>query len=189
MNQTPANSVYSSSTGTASTNPFVEVFSTRSPTSFDVNYPIQKRWYNTFEELEFLLVGFTSFSGYPQAVWVNINSGGGGGGGITWSVISDPTFQMAVDSGYVTNANVTYTLPLTATLGQIIRVTVRPTFIATINQNAGQQILLGDQTTTLGVGGSLTSTKDGDCVELICTTPGAPTVFTVASSMGNWTTI
>lgn len=65
------NTVYVQSNGSTSTNPFIEVFETRPPTGYDTNYPIQKRWFDTVAEQEYLLVDFTSFNGLLQAVWVS----------------------------------------------------------------------------------------------------------------------
>lgn len=68
-NQSPAFGSYITSNGTASTNPYVEHFDTRAPTSFDVNYPIQKKWFNKTNNVEYILVGFTSSEGILQADW------------------------------------------------------------------------------------------------------------------------
>ncbi len=76
MNQFPPNTVYTQSSASSSTSPFVEIFNTRDPTSFDVNYPIQKRWYNTLTNIEFILVGFTSIAGNLEAVWMPFSAQG-----------------------------------------------------------------------------------------------------------------
>ena len=72
----------------------------------------------------------------------------------------------AVDEGYITNraGGVTYTLPTTAAVGSIIRL-AGLVGLATIAQNAGESIVAGADTTTVGVGGSLVSTNAGDAVE------------------------
>ena len=43
MTSPTPNSTYVVSNATASTSPFIEVFETRNPNSYDTNYPIQKR--------------------------------------------------------------------------------------------------------------------------------------------------
>lgn len=110
------------------------------------------------------------------------------GGGLPWTDVTGATQTLAVNNGYVTNrsAGVTYTLPATATEGNIIRVAGKDG-AWTIAQNANQQINLGSASTTVGVAGSLGSTDPGDCVEMLCTTSGASTVWRVLSSMGNIT--
>lgn len=184
MNQFPINSLYSRSSGTSSTSPFVEFFSDVDPTIYDVNFPIQKRWFNVVSGVEFILVSFSSPGGALLANWYQINSSGGGGV-LTWLEVSVAT-QMIVNYGYITSGIVSYTLPLTAELGDSIKV-VGKSGISTILQNAGQQIVIGKKSTTVGVTGQLDATFATDCLELICTTGGISTVFTVDDSMGNWT--
>lgn len=69
------NNNYSVSTGTSSTQQFVEVFSDRDPTVNDVNYQIRQRWYNKIAESEWLLAAFDSTPGFLQATWVNLSQG------------------------------------------------------------------------------------------------------------------
>lgn len=59
-----------------STEPFIEVFKDRDPTPNDTNHTIQKRWFNTVTEIEWILTGFTSFGGLLQALWVPFSAGG-----------------------------------------------------------------------------------------------------------------
>ena len=79
--------------------------------------------------------------------------------------------QMAVDTTYqpINVSPTTLTLPATADLGQIVRVTGWGAGGWTIAQNAGQQILVGNIASTLGVGGSVSSTNRYDGIELVCT--------------------
>lgn len=76
MNQQPINLNYVVANAEAPSTPFVEMFSARNPTPNDINYPIQKRWFNTVLNQEYLLVGFTSMGGVLQAIWRNISTGG-----------------------------------------------------------------------------------------------------------------
>jgi hypothetical protein len=112
------------------------------------------------------------------------------GAGLTWNDATDATYTFVVQNGYVTNrgGGVTYTLPATAALGEIVRV-VGKSGLATIAQNANQQICTGDTATTVGVGGTLTATDAGDCIELVCITAGASTVWRAATMWGNWAVV
>jgi len=110
--------------------------------------------------------------------------------GMTWndSTLANATFL--VNQGYVTDraGGVAYVLPATATFGDRINV-IGKLGLATITQNAGQQIVMGNLGTTVGVAGSLTATDAGDCLILRCITGGASTLWRVENSMGNWTIV
>jgi len=110
------------------------------------------------------------------------------GGGTSWTDVTTPTQALAIESGYVTDrgGGVTYTLPATASLGDEIMI-VGKLGITTINQNANQQILMSSASSTVGVGGSVVGTNVGDCITLICITPGASTVWRAINWVGNWT--
>lgn len=68
-NTTLSNVVYPVANAAASTNPFVDVFMDRAPTVNDVQYPTQKKWFNTANGDYYLLTNFTSLGGVVQAVW------------------------------------------------------------------------------------------------------------------------
>jgi len=106
--------------------------------------------------------------------------------GLTWSVETGAAVAAAVNYGYITNraGGITYTLPTTAAVGSIIKI-CSISGLATIAQNAGESIVFGLQTTTVGAGGSLVMTDDGDAIEIVCTV--ADTTWAVLSSVGNWT--
>lgn len=110
------------------------------------------------------------------------------GGGLTWTDITGATQTLAINNGYVTDrgGGVAYTLPATATEGDIIRISGK-LGAWTIAQNANQQINVGSVSSTLGVGGSVASTDVGDCIELLCTTTGASTIWRAISYVGNLT--
>lgn len=74
-NTTISNINYSQSSTGSPTDPFVTLFSTRDPTEYDFNYPVQKRWLNTTSAEEFILVGFTTVNNIRNAIWQNITSG------------------------------------------------------------------------------------------------------------------
>jgi hypothetical protein len=104
-----------------------------------------------------------------------------------WTDVTTATQTLAASNGYVTDhANVTYTLPASGTLGDTIKI-VGKLGLSIVDQNAGQQILIGSSSSTVGVGGSIEGTNVGDCIELICITPGANTVWRADSIVGNWT--
>lgn len=110
------------------------------------------------------------------------------GGGLTWTDITGATQTLAINNGYVTDrgGGVAYTLPATATEGDIIRISGK-LGAWTIAQNANQQINVGSVSSTLGVGGSVASTDVGDCIEMLCTTTGASTIWRSISYVGNLT--
>lgn len=112
------------------------------------------------------------------------------GGGLTWTDVTGATQTLAVENGYVTDrgGGVTYTLPATATFGDEIKI-VGKLGLATIAQNANQQISLGSSSSTVGVGGSFTATNVGDCITLRCITGGASTIWRAESAVGNWTIV
>lgn len=108
----------------------------------------------------------------------------------SWTDVTTATQALATQNGYVTDrgAGVTYTLPATANLGDQILI-VGKLGIPTINQNANQQILISSASSTVGVGGSVNGNNVGDCITLVCITPGASTVWRANSVVGNWTVI
>lgn len=124
----------------------------------------------------------------PGANTLNIDVASGGGM-LQWTEVTGTSANMAVNNGYIANnaGLVTLTLPVTAVIGDIIRVTGKGTGGWSIAQNAGQTIFFGTSTTTTGVAGSLDSTEDRDTVELVCVT--ANDDWNVLSSVGNITVV
>jgi hypothetical protein len=121
-----------------------------------------------------------------NTVTVNANSGGGG---ITWNEVTGTTQAASVNAGYIANnaALVTITIPTTAAVGDVVRVTGKGVGGWKIAQNASEIIhFLGTDTTT-GTGGSLASTGTYDGVEIVCVV--ANTEWVVISSMGNITIV
>jgi hypothetical protein len=107
--------------------------------------------------------------------------------GFPWTDVTTATQALAVNHGYVTDhTNVTYTLPATAALGDTIKI-VGKLGIMTIAQNAGQQIVVSSASSTVGVTGSVVGTNVGDCIELVCITAGASTIWRAANFVGNLT--
>lgn len=107
----------------------------------------------------------------------------------TWVDATSATQAILVQTGYVTDhVNVAYTLPATAVLGDTFQI-VGKLGITTINQNAGQQLLIGNASSTVGVGGSFTGTNVGDSIQFVCITAGASTIWRASSAIGNWTVV
>lgn len=148
-----------------------------------------------------LLIGSTGAS--PVAAALTAGSGisiTNAAGAVTISAIStqeswsaeSAAFSIEANKGYVANAALVATLPLSASLGdsfELLNLNTGSVGSVVIAQNAGQSIRFGDQVTTAGVAGSLTSSLAGDSVRVICVdgTAGAE-VFMVASSVGTWYT-
>lgn len=109
-------------------------------------------------------------------------------GGFTWTDVTSATQTVAAENGYITDrgGGVTYTLPASGSLGDIIRF-VGKTGLATITPNANQQILIGSASGTVGVTGTAVSNNAGDCLQLVCITSGASTVWRADSVVGTWT--
>lgn len=105
-----------------------------------------------------------------------------------WTNITGATQALVVNNGYFANnaGAVTFTLPASATIGNIIRIAdMQGGWI--IAQNANQQILYGNQNTTVGVLGQVASGFAGDCVELVATNTSASTVWRIISGAPNIT--
>ncbi len=108
-------------------------------------------------------------------------------GAISWSVITaDQT--AAVNHGYFCNkaSTLALALPATSAVGDIIEVSnINTATGVQFTQAVGQQIFIGNTSTTLGATGTLTSIAVGDALKLVCRT--ANLTWYVVSSMGNWT--
>ena len=107
-------------------------------------------------------------------------------GALTWNVETGTSVTMVANNGYIANnaGTVTATLPASAAVGDTFRITgLQGTWV--VAQNAGDTAHFGNQSTTTGAGGSLTSTDPRDAIEIICVV--ANTDFQVISSIGNIT--
>lgn len=127
--------------------------------------------------------GSVSTSGAASTLTISVAQGG-----FTWTDVTGATQTLAAQNGYVTDrgAGVTYTLPASGTIGDTIKI-VGKLGLATITPNANQQILIGSSSGAVGVTGTAVSNNVGDCLELICITAGASTVWRADSVIGTWT--
>lgn len=109
--------------------------------------------------------------------------------GITaWNKIS-ASQTLVVNNGYFCTGGGTLALllPATSAVGDTINVSLVGSAGWSITQGAGQQIIMGNQQTTAGVGGSLSSTQQGDSITMVCLTTNL--VWVVINSMGNPTVV
>lgn len=93
----------------------------------------------------------------------------GSGGGLTWTTISGTSQSASVNNGYVANnaSLVTITIPTTFAVGDVIQILGLGAGGWKIAQNSGQKIRLGNAVTTIGVGGSISSTNQYDTIYLV----------------------
>jgi len=148
-----------------------------------------------------VLIGNTATN---KPVWANITAGSGiaiTNGAGTISIASTASFTwttaaaditMTVNTGYINTkagALLTLTLPATAAVGTTVCIqgSAAGTGGWLLAQNAGQNVQIGNQTTTPGVGGSLASTDNNDAICCVCTV--ADTTWNVYSVVGNITVV
>ena len=112
----------------------------------------------------------------------------GGAGGVKWNDITDesvPTLMLS-ENGYFSDDpdnSGSFVLPVSSAVGEIVEITnLQAAQNFTINQAAGQSIQFGLVTTTVGVGGSISSNNIGDSLRMVCTVASTP--WQVVSSMG-----
>lgn len=113
----------------------------------------------------------------------------GGGVGFSWNVVTNATQALSVDNGYIGNrgTDITYTLPVTSSIGDIIRVTNIGVGLPIIAQNASQYINFTGSTTTVGVGGSLTGISQFASIYMVCIETDLG--WNVLSSESSWTVV
>lgn len=94
------------------------------------------------------------------------------GAGFKWNNVTGTSATMAPENGYAANnaGLVTLTLPLPGgtQFGNTIAVMGVGAGGWKIAQGAGQQIIIGSGSTTVGAGGYLQATTTTDAIELIC---------------------
>lgn len=102
---------------------------------------------------------------------------------IPWTVETTDT-SLIKNNGYFANSagTITFTLPVTSAVGDTISVSNMNTGSMVVAQNAGQSIRYGNQISTVGVTGNITSTGIGDTITIVCNV--ANTGFQVVNSQG-----
>lgn len=125
--------------------------------------------------------GFTGYTWYTWPAW--------SWWGMNWNEETTTSATMVVDNWYIANnaSLVTLTIPTTAAVGKVVRVTGKGAWGWKIAQNASEIIHFGGLDTTTGTGWYLASTLRRDSVELVCVV--ADTEWNVISSIGNITII
>lgn len=129
-----------------------------------------------------LLIGSTGADPVPAALTagtnITVTNGGGtitiaatGAGGFSWTDVSGTTATMVSGNGYIANnaGLVTLTLPATSVEGDEISIIGKGAGGWSIAQAAGQLVRIGSSVSTVGVGGSISSTNRYDSVDLVCT--------------------
>ena len=96
------------------------------------------------------------------AVWKNVY--------FNWNTINTTSTSMSTNNGYFANNSslVSLSLPLVSAVGDPLSIVGMGAGGWSITQAAGQQIIIGSSATTVGVGGSLSSTNQHDSINLIC---------------------
>lgn len=136
---------------------------------------------NAAHNVNIVGAGGTTVTGNPATNTLTISIAAAG---ITWTRDALAAIALGTDEGHIpTNAGLTtYTLPAAAVVGTVIRIVGESAAFWTIAQNAGQSIDVGNVSSTVGVGGSVTATNRYDCIELICRVTN--TVWSAASWVG-----
>ena len=127
-----------------------------------------------------LLIGSTGLDPSPSTLTAGpgisiVNGAGsvtisGTASSIGWNIVTSTT-PMVAENGYITNSasSIALTLPTTAVVGSALAIIGSNTGGWSIAQNASQNIRIGNQITTTGTGGSITSVTQGDSIYLVCT--------------------
>lgn len=89
--------------------------------------------------------------------------------GTVWQVVTTPQGLSDNDGFFANDAGVvTFTLPMSSSVGDTYQIVAMSVGGWSISQNGGQQITVGGLSTTLGAAGSISSTAQGDWIELVC---------------------
>jgi hypothetical protein len=154
------------------------IVSRRAPTTTD-RAEIGSLWIDRTTEIAYLLMNIVA----GASIWVQITAAGGQG--FTWNVVT-ASQVMVPNNGYIAVGGVAlqFGLPPTCPAGSVFKIVGQGT-VWGITQNAGQQIIDLDESSTVGVGGGAESDDDeaNDAIELVCSLADA--TFMVYSSNGN----
>lgn len=104
--------------------------------------------------------------------------------GLIWNEVVGTSQAAAVNNAYITNNGglVTVTLPATAALGSRVAIQGKGAGGWSLVANAGQSIIVGNQTSS--VAGSVSSTHRSDAIEVVCITANTTWAKT---NIGNYT--
>jgi hypothetical protein len=105
-------------------------------------------------------------------------------GAVTWTTIG-ASGPLVSNVGYICTAGaaLVFTLPAVCPVGATVGLCLDGAVSWQITQAAGQQVRTGALQTTLGAGGSITGTVQGDTIVLVCSV--ANTRFITTSVIGN----
>jgi hypothetical protein len=114
-------------------------------------------------------------------------------GSFPWTVLTGTTQTVVVENGYIANNGsqvLAFTLPASAAVGDEFELIAgNASFGFSVLQSAGQSIVIGNTSTTVGTGGSLASTARGDWLRFICFVGGASTTWLCSVQQGNITVV
>jgi hypothetical protein len=131
-------------------------------------------------------IGLAAFNSANFTVDANGFVSSSGSAGFTWSSVTSATNPNSIVAahGYIAKGAVvvTFVLPASALVGDTFVIAGYGN-LWTLTQNANQSVTLGDMTSTVGVGGSVTATQVKDTMTIVCVT--ANTEFQALSSIGN----
>lgn len=122
---------------------------------------------DALHNINLLGVGGVTVTGTPGTNTLTIAVAGTG---LTWSREVNAAVPIVVNYGYInTNAGLTtFTLPALSAIGDIVEIVGESAGLWTIAQNAGQNIQVGNVSTTIGIGGSIIATNRYDTVRIVC---------------------
>lgn len=88
----------------------------------------------------------------------------------SWNEVVSVSQNMSSNNGYITNnsSQVSLLLPATSSVGQQIAISGLGSGGWIITQSAGQKIIIGSISSTIGAGGSVASTNRYDSVVFVC---------------------
>jgi hypothetical protein len=105
----------------------------------------------------------------------------------TWNSISTNQTLVASNGYFVVSGTLSLALPASSSIGDTISVSLVDTGTSwTITQAAGQKIRLGNTSSTIGTGGSVSSTQPGDTITIVSYSSG---LWEATSSVGTFTFI
>lgn len=130
--------------------------------------------------------GFVTVTGVPGTHTLTATVSGSGL--LVWQTIG-VSQTLAINNGYICTGgvNLSLALPAVSAIGDIIEITLDGSTSFQITQAAGQSIKIGSGTSTIGVGGSITSTMQGDSIRLVCSVPNLR--WNTLSTVGNFITV